>query len=161
MARVPVFYSFHFDNDAMRAQQVRNIGAFDGNEPVLANEWESIRRRGDAAIERWIDDNMKRRDCVVVLIGSDTASRKWVLYEISKAHNEGRGLLGIYIHNLNCPRLGKCAKGPNPFDYVKLDGWRPLSNLYPTYDPTSWDAYGEISRNITGWVDHAVAQRRR
>ena len=29
-----VFYSFHFDNDAWRAGQVRNIGVVDGSEPV-------------------------------------------------------------------------------------------------------------------------------
>ena len=31
-----VFYSFHYDNDAMRVQQVRNIGALEGNTPVSA-----------------------------------------------------------------------------------------------------------------------------
>lgn len=35
-----VFYSFHFDNDAMRAQQIRNIGMIEGSEPVSPNNWE-------------------------------------------------------------------------------------------------------------------------
>ena len=39
MAKVPVFYSFHFDNDVMRVQQIRNIGMIDGNEPVSKNDW--------------------------------------------------------------------------------------------------------------------------
>ncbi len=34
MAKVPVFYSFHFDNDVMRVQQIRNIGAIEDNKPV-------------------------------------------------------------------------------------------------------------------------------
>ena len=34
MARVPVFYSFHFDNDVMRVQQIRQMGLIDGDEPV-------------------------------------------------------------------------------------------------------------------------------
>jgi MTH538 TIR-like domain (DUF1863) len=78
-----VLLSFHFDNDVMRVQQIRNIGSLDDNKPVAPNEWESVRRTGDAAIERWIDRNMNYRDCVVVLIGSETASRKWVLHERS------------------------------------------------------------------------------
>jgi hypothetical protein len=28
MSRKPVFFSFHFDNDVMRVQQIRNIGAY-------------------------------------------------------------------------------------------------------------------------------------
>jgi hypothetical protein len=34
MAREPVFYSFHYDNDVFRVQQIRNMGVVDGNEPV-------------------------------------------------------------------------------------------------------------------------------
>ena len=43
---------------------------------------------------------MKLRACVVVLIGNKTASRKWVQYEIEQAWKLGKGLVGIYIHNL-------------------------------------------------------------
>lgn len=72
MARKPVFFSFHFDNDVMRVQQVRNIGALEDNQPVSANDWEEVKRKGDASIERWIDENLKWRSCVVVLVGSET-----------------------------------------------------------------------------------------
>ena len=75
-----VFYSFHYGNDVMRVQQIRNMGVIEGNTPVSPNEWEQVKRTGDKAIEKWIDDNMKYRSCVVVLIGSETASRPWVQY---------------------------------------------------------------------------------
>jgi hypothetical protein len=42
VAREPVF--LHFDNDAMRDKQIRNMGVVEGDEPVLSNEWEQIRR---------------------------------------------------------------------------------------------------------------------
>lgn len=29
-----VFYSFHYDNDAWRAAQMRNMGVVDGSEPI-------------------------------------------------------------------------------------------------------------------------------
>ena len=78
MAREPVFYSFHYDNDVFRVQQIRNMGVVEGEEPVSPNEWEDVKRRGDAAVERWIDGSMKFKRCVIVLIGSQTAYRPWV-----------------------------------------------------------------------------------
>jgi len=157
LPREPVFYSFHFDNDVFRVQQIRNMGMIDGNEPVSPNDWEAIRRTGDPAIESWIDDNMKYKRCVVVLIGSGTANRKWVKYEIKKAWVEKRGLLGIYIHNLRCPRSGICPKGANPFDNWNV-GNQSMSSLVQCYDPSGRDAYGEISRNLQNWVSSAIGQ---
>jgi hypothetical protein len=157
MAREPVFYSFHFDKDVFRVQQIRNMGVVEGDEPVSANDWESIKRKGDASVERWIDDNMKYRRCVVVLIGSETASRPWVKYEIKKAWQERRGLFGIYIHNLNCPRNGTCTKGNNPFDNWNV-GSQSLSTMISCYDPNSWDTYGDIRANLQGWVASAIAR---
>jgi hypothetical protein len=54
----PVFYSFHYDADNARASQVRNMGLVDGNRPATDNEWEQVKRGGDAAIERWIKSEL-------------------------------------------------------------------------------------------------------
>jgi hypothetical protein len=156
MAREPVFYSFHYDKDVFRVQQIRNMGVVEGDEPVSANEWEQIKRKGDASVQRWIDENMKYKRCVIVLIGSETAHRPWVKYEIKRAWEQRKGLFGIYIHNLKCPRNGTCAKGPNPFDNWAV-GNQSMSNLVTCYDPNSWDAYGEIARNLQSWVASAIA----
>lgn len=156
MAREPVFYSFHYDNDVFRVQQIRNMGVVEGDEPVSANEWEQIKRKGDASVQRWIDENMKYKRCVIVLIGSETAHRPWVQYEIKRAWEQRKGLFGIYIHNLKCPRNGTCAKGPNPFDNWNV-GNQSMSNLVTCYDPDSWDAYGDIARNLQSWVASAIA----
>lgn len=154
-----VFYSFHFDNDVMRVQQIRHIGVIEGNEPVSPNNWEEIRRIGKNAVKKWIDDNMKYKSCVVVLVGSETANREWVDYEIRKAWNEGKGLFGIYIHNLKDPRTVTCRKGANPFDNVLLKNGQKLSSLVPCYDPNSWDAYNDIAKNLENWVDFAIKSR--
>ena len=37
MAKRQVFYSFHYANDVMRVQQIRNIGMVEGNSPVSPN----------------------------------------------------------------------------------------------------------------------------
>jgi hypothetical protein len=159
-----VFYSFHFDNDVMRVQQVRNIGAIEGNAPVSVNDWETVKRGGNIAIKKWIDDNMRYKNAVVVLIGEETANRPWVKYEIEKAWNEGRALLGIHIHNLRDPKSGTCRKGANPFDGILVNyghSQYKLSTFASCYDPNSMDAYNDIARNLESWVESAIRSRQR
>lgn len=159
MAKRQIFYSFHYGNDVMRVQQIRNIGALEANAPVSPNEWEQIKAKGDAAVEKWIADNMSYRSCVVVLIGQETARRPWVRYEIRKAWTEGKGLFGIYIHNINCPRNGPCSKGTNPFDSFTVAG-EPMSSLVQCYDPPASTAYATIGQNMEQWVENAIAAAR-
>lgn len=64
-----VFYSFHFDNDNWRAGQVRNIGAVEGDKPVNGNKWEDVKSKSGSIIKGWIDENLKDKSCLVVLIG--------------------------------------------------------------------------------------------
>lgn len=109
MTKRKIFYSFHFDNDVMRVQMVRNMGIVEGNTPVAPNTWEEVKKKGDSAIEKWIDENMKGKSCLIVLIGTDTHKRPWVQYEIKKAWKDGKGILGIHVNNLKCPNNGACA----------------------------------------------------
>lgn len=95
-----VFYSFHYKKDNWRAATVRNIGVVEGNSPASDNDWETVKKGGDAAIKRWIADQMKNRTCTVVLVGAQTANRKWINYEIVKSWNDGKGVVGIYRHGL-------------------------------------------------------------
>lgn len=160
MSKRQIFYSFHFSNDVMRVQQIRNIGALEDNQPVSANEWEEVKKKGDAAIKKWIDDNMAYRSCVVVLVGEETAQRPWVKYEIEKAWNEGKGVLGIHIHNLKCPRNGTCRKGANPFDGFTFQNGTKLSSVVKCYDPKATDAYNDIKDNMETWIEAAIQARK-
>ena len=153
-----VFYSFHFDNDVMRVQQIRNMGVIEGNTPVSANAWETAGKT-PGGIEKWIDDNMKYRSCVVVLVGEDTYKRPWVKYEIQKAWNDGKGLVGIYIHNLKDPNTGKCSKGTNPFEQFSLKNGTKLSSLVSCYNPDPLDSYNDIKNNIDKWIEKAITDR--
>ena len=158
-----VFFSFHFGNDYSRVHQVRNMGILDGNELVSPNDWEEIKRQGDDAIRKWIDENMNLRSCVIVLIGEETYKRQWVKYEIKKAYDEGKGLLGIYIHNLKCMKEGKCSKGNNPFDYVTDNDSNKISSAthVKVYDPTipsgEDNSYNTIESNLKDWIEGAIA----
>lgn len=161
MVKRQIFYSFHYKNDVMRVQQIRNIGALEDNKPVSVNEWENVKRIGKENIEKWIDENMKYRSCVVVLVGEETANREWVRYEIKKAWNEGKGLVGIYIHNLEDPSTGKCNQGKNPFANFTLDnGKKSLADVVKCYNPNSFDAYNDIRNHLEEWVEEAINIRK-
>ena len=160
MAKRKVFYSFHYSNDVMRVAQIRSIGALEDNKPVSANDWEEVKKKGDSGIKKWIDDNMDYRSCVIVMVGEETSKRKWVKYEIEKAWNDGRGVLGIYIHNVKCPNNGTCKQGENPFDSFTLDnGKKKLSSVVKCYNPKSTDAYNDIRNNLENWIEEAIKIR--
>lgn len=159
MAR-KIFSSFHYKPDNWRAATVRNIGAVEGNKPASDNDWESVTSGGDSAIEKWIAEQMKGKSCVVVLIGANTAGRKWINYEIKKGWNDGKGLLGIHIHNLKDREGNKSTKGSNPF--TGLDDKKKLSSIVKTYDPPfakSTSVYTHIEENIVGWIEDAIEIR--
>lgn len=160
MAKRRVFYSFHFDNDVFRVQQIRNMGALEGNEPVSVNDWETVKRGGKKAIESWIDENMKFKSCVVVLVGEETYKRPWVQHEIKKAWEDGKGLVGIYIHNLKDPKIGKCLKGTNPFDQFTFNDGKKLSSVVKCHNPSSSDTYNDIKNNLEDWIEDAIESRK-
>ncbi|APC07750.1 TIR domain-containing protein [Neomoorella thermoacetica] len=159
-----VFFSFHYEADNWRAAQIRNMGVIEGNSPVSDNDWEEIKKGGDKAIQNWIDDQLKGRSCTIVLIGANTAGRKWINYEIEKSWNDGKGVLGIYIHNLKDKNGKQSTKGRNPFDYfvIKKDG-KKLSSIVKAYDPpysTSTYVYNYIKENLKKWVEEAISIRK-
>ncbi|WP_149203863.1 TIR domain-containing protein [Actinotalea subterranea] len=160
MATKTVFYSFHYKRDVSRVQLVRNINALEGQPLLNAQQWEEVKRRGQKAVVDWIDTEMRHKRAVVVLIGQETASRPWVIYEIQKAWNEKKPLVGIRIHSLSS--FGSADRpGANPFD--KASG---VSGV-PIFDPTRTDwrgdvdtkaSYANLVSNLEGWVAQAKAR---
>jgi len=160
MGKRQIFFSFHFDNDVMRVQQIRNIGAIEGNAPVSPQKWEEVQGKGRQAVRKWIDNNMEYKSCVIVLVGKATASRPLVDYEIRKAWNDKRALFGIHIHNIKCPISGICTRGINPFDGIKLKNGKKLSAYVKCHNPSSSNAYNDIAANIEDWIEDAIENKR-
>jgi hypothetical protein len=158
-----VFFSFHFDGDFWRTQQVRNMGALDGQTLCTANAWEEVKRKGEAAIERWIEESMHGKSCVVVLVGAQTANRPWVIHEISKGWNDGKGVLGIRIDKLLDSKGQTSTPGNDPFSKVTFKGTqRTLADVAPLKLPTGYDSkgvYSSISQNIEAWIEEAIRIR--
>jgi MTH538 TIR-like domain (DUF1863) len=137
------FFSFHYERDVWRASIVRNSSKLNPSitpEWIEASIWESAKTTGDAAVKRLIDDALIGTTVTAVLIGAETASRRWVKYEIDASLERGNGLFGIYIHNI------KDQNG-----YTDYKGSNPLPNGYATYD---W-VYDNGYVNLGSWVDAA------
>ena len=101
-----------------------------------------MRRRGQQAIVDWIDEQMKYKRAVVVLIGQETAGSEWVIYEIEKAWKDKKPLVGIYIHGLSS--FGTADRRvASPFD--KANG---VSGI-PVFDPTVTNWRGDIDTKAT------------
>lgn len=158
------FYSFHYKPDNWRAAQVRNIGTIEGNRPASDNDWEAVTRGGDDAIKRWIADQMNGRSCTVVLVGTNTANRKWINYEIVKSWDEGMGVVGIHIHGLKDSNQQTSPMGANPFDYIGYGNTgRKLSSIAKCYNPagtTSQERYDWISQHLENAVEEAIRIRK-
>jgi len=156
-----VFLSFHYKEDNWRVQKIKQIGSI-VSEPLLdSNAWETVKQKGEAAIKTWINSQMSDKDCLIVLIGKNTANRPWVEYEIKHAWDNNKAVLGINIHNLLDRNLLKTSKGPNPFSGFKV-GDKQLTSLVHVYDPPysqSKDVYNYISSNIEKWIAIAIADR--
>ena len=95
-----VFFSFHYERDIWRANQVRNSWVTQDREASGfwdASLWEEAKKKGDAAIKKIIDDAMVGTSVTAVLIGAETANRTYCQYEITRSHALGKGMLGVYI----------------------------------------------------------------
>lgn len=122
-----------------------------------ATGWEEVKKKGDAAIKKWIDSYLTGTSVTAVLIGAETNDRKYVDYEIEQSVKKGNGLLGIYIHNMKDKNGNKDIKGKNPLDYwyKEVNGKKVYySSLYSTYDWVNDDGYN----NMGEWVEKAAGK---
>jgi len=153
------FLSFHYKPDNWRVSQIRNIGAIEEQPLLSANDWEAVKKKGDKAIEDWIDDNMKDKKCLIVLVGEKTAGRRWVNYEIKKAWKDGKGIMAIHIHNLKDADGNQSKKGSAPFSSLTVDGKAVVGTVYDPPYTVSTNVYDHIKSNIEDWVDAAIKAR--
>lgn len=141
------FFSFHYEKDVWRASNVRKSSKFKAEitpEWIDASLWEEAKKKSDAAIQKLIADTLVGTTVTAVLIGSETASRRWVKYEIELSKNRNNGLFGIYIHNIADNAGNRAPKGSNPL---------PAGTR--TYDWVNDEGYNNLGK----WVDAAYATR--
>ena len=129
---------------------------------LTGQKWEEVKKGGDTAIKKWINDEMSGKTCLVVLVGTNTSTRPWVQYEIIKAWNDKLGVVGsphsrfegfdhaVDFHERN-----------SPFDGVNVNG-NPMGSIVTLYDPPGADSkavYASINDNMEKLVEDAIKIR--
>lgn len=154
-----VFFSFEYVKDNWRASQVRNMGKVSDQSTFSDNDWEEVKEKSDEKIKEWIDNQLQKRSCVIVLIGATTSTRKWVKYEIEKAYEMKKGIVGIYINKLKDKDGNQAEKGSNPFYNILTDSGERLSKYVDCFESvyqTSKYVYDDISDNIEDLIEDAI-----
>jgi len=158
MAR-KVFFSFYYERDVWRAGQVRNSWVTKPDRDTAgfwdAASWEEVKKKGDAAIKKWIDDQLTGTSVTVVLIGAETSNRDYVKYELEKSWKKGNGILGIYIHQIKDKDGKTDTKGNNSFGPIFAgpnDDKKYFYERFPTYDWVDDDGYNKLG----DWVEAAA-----
>jgi hypothetical protein len=99
----------------------------------------------------------------VILVGSETANRKWINHEIVKAWDDGLGVVGIRIHGLKDFDANTATAGNDPFDYINHGSTgKKLSAIVKCYNPageTSKLRYDWISTHLSNAVEEAIEIR--
>ena len=107
---------------------------------------------------------MKGRSCTIVLVGANTANRKWINHEIIRSWDEGMGVVGIHIHGLLNKDQKVTTKGKNPFDFIGYgDTGKKLSSIVKCYTPSgnnSKERYAWIEKHIANAAEEAVKIRK-
>lgn len=177
MAKRQAFFSFRYAYDVWRASQVRNMGKVSNDSTFSDNDWEEVKSKSDESIKKWINEQMAKRSCVVLLIGEYTQGRKWINYEIERAWKSGKGIVGIYIHGLKNASGEQANKGKNPLKDFCIDKTLNyiakhsapadknevnLSEVCKAYDTpykTSSYVYDYIKEHIEDWIEEAIEIR--
>lgn len=98
MADKKVFVSYDYDNDKHYRYLLSAWDAnksfdftFDDHSTVAINSEDAGR------IKAAISAKMKNAECLLVIVGKETAKSTWVVWEIEKAKELGLGLIGVKL----------------------------------------------------------------
>lgn len=154
-----VFFSFHYGNDINRSMVVRNSWVTQGKESagfIDKAEFEKIKRHGDSAVHRWIDEQLNGTSVTVVLIGSETLDRPFVKYEICKSLQRGNAVIGVHINGIKDMVTLKTSLRGNIHTVIGyFDDQSPAyfdAICDGIYDYVAEDGY----RNFGFWIEEAA-----
>ena len=132
-----VFFSFEYEHDVSRAMIVRNSWVTPGREAagfVDAADFEEVKRGGDAAIKRWIKEQLYGTSVTVVRVGSQTCASRYVQYEIERSEARGNGLFGIDVSKIRdflgntTDRCGRIPEGYEFYFWNRDDGYSNMGD---------------------------------
>ena len=140
------FFSFKYEDDVTRAMVVRKSGVTQGTEAagfVDAADFEEVKKKGDQAVENWIDDQLEGTSVTVVLVGENTCNSKYIQYEIEKSIEIGNGLLGIDISKIkdfDGNTTERCGKIPKGYSFYLWNNDKGYENMGDWIEKAAKDA---------------------
>lgn len=150
-----VFFSFHYENDVRRANVVRNSGVFRSIQEagfIDKAEFEKIKRTGESAVKRWIDQQLKGTSVTVVLLGEETLNRPYVRYEIEESYRKGNTIIGVKIGNVRDMVTGLKSVNPSTAKIIGTDTLGKSLNFNEItsgiYDYINDDGYNNLGKWI-------------
>jgi hypothetical protein len=115
------FFSFHYKPDVTRANVVKNCWVTKDREDAgffNSSAFEKAKRTNDDTLKAFLNREIDGSSVMCALVGAETASRRWVRYEIQTGIWEAKGLLAIRINTIRDFNQQTTAAGTNPFDVL-------------------------------------------
>lgn len=144
-----VFFSFHYEDVVdFRVNVVRNHWVTKLNRDAAgffdASVWEKARKTSDLAIKRLINGALKGTSRTAVLIGSHTANRRWVRYEVFRSLSQGNNVIGVHVNGIKGKNTGTKPNGTSPFAVLGLHFGDDGKTATPCYKSSgSWHIFDD------------------
>jgi len=141
------FFSFHYNRDVWRSQQVKNAWVTQEREAAgffNASAFETA-KKSESALKSFLNGEMDGSSVVCALIGYETFTRPWVRYELVRGFQQGKGLLGVRIHSLQNQEKKTDFMGSNPFDYLRYE-WNKQTGVITFQELTNgiWTTFSKL-----------------
>lgn len=149
-----VHLSYDFAADAARAELIRQMGVVATDAPLERAQWHAMVNSA-SAFESWADGAIGDKDALVVLVGTRTSTRPRIHYEIARALDLGKPVLGVRVDRLMVPGGGACARGLDPFAALVWPTRLHAPSRPRLHDTDPNDAYACIRHRLVSWITAA------
>ena len=164
-----VFFSFHYSPDVQRAHVIRNSWVTKRDREVVgffdASVFEASKLLGDQRLKTFLDQGLNGCSVTAVLVGSNTAYRRWVRYELLRSFAQGKGMLAIDVHSISNFDGRTSTRGPNPLAMLGIEIHGNLCRFKETRgDGWGWSTdvaaipVSQIAYNLRGQTNMTFAQ---
>ena len=147
----------------MRVNVVRNAWKVVRPDSLLAGRtfydsslWERRQIEDPETVKRVIREGVGYTSAVCVLVGTETATRRWVRYEIARAVIDKRGLLAVHLNGIRHHQfLVQHVRGSNALAQMAVGKVQPYNALLPPvyylfeYTPQGWVRYQDYTNPVS------------
>ena len=144
--------------DSFRATKIKKMKNFEQSVVFAEEDWPTVANHSETEIQEWVDQQVEDSDCLVVLIGEETAKKQWMNYSIKRAYELNKGIVGIFVHRLLDEEGDPSERGDDPFHYLDLNGikFSRFIQRFESKHVTERYVYHDIRRNLPQLIERAL-----